>query len=97
MHYRFMGHHGVPVTQPMRERSTWSNLMPTPIACHRCAVLATRKRDGDAIKISYDYSVWARCCMHSSLGSLTSCPEMRPLLLLEPDDKIVEVCGKTGK
>ena len=57
---RFMGITEVPATQPMRERSTWSNLMPAPIACHRCAVLPTREQDGDAIKISYDYSVWSR-------------------------------------
>jgi hypothetical protein len=71
--------------------------MPAAIACHRCAVLATREQDGDAIKIAYDYSIWAQSCTHSKLGSLSLCPEMRPLLLVKPEDRIVEVCIKPRK
>ena len=69
--------------------------MPTALACPRCATLAMKEQDGDAIKISYDYAVWVEHCTNQHVGSLILCPDMRPLLGLRPDDegKLVEVRG----
>jgi hypothetical protein len=66
--------------------------------CPQCAVLATKERDGAAIKISYDYAAWAASCPHSGMNSLLLCPKMRPVLQLTAAEEpnLVEVCDKSA-
>jgi hypothetical protein len=73
--------------------------MATALACPRCAILATKEEDGDIVKMAYDVGAWSQHWAHPHVGSLTLCPEMRPVLYLTPDEetKVVEVRNGSAK
>jgi hypothetical protein len=64
--------------------------------CPLCAILVRKEKDGDAIKISYEYSMWSAWCAHNSVSSLLLCPRMQPVLQLTQTDErnLAEIRGK---
>lgn len=68
------------------------------LVCPVCRITAMEEREGTT-RISYDFPVWAASCTHHSMSSLLLCPNMRPLLKINPSDAatVVEVRDKSRK